>query len=172
MENLPTIQISEEMIKSAEEMIKKVKVNRTQASNIDTLTGVLGEYVFAQYYYGDWRLNRVGENKGQVNFKDIEVKTSAFPFNENLHLLVREDYARKRKPPVYVQIIISVSDSKSEEVAPGAIAYLCGFATAEEVDSAPLKDFGSKFGGQGGYECHYIHIRDLHPMNDLGQHHG
>ena len=103
----PTIRITEEMIDAAKNLEASVKVNRTVASEIDTLTGILGEFVFAQYFYSDWRKNRVGSNKGDVNFTDIEIKTSAFPFSERLNLLVREDYAQIRKPPFYVQIIIS-----------------------------------------------------------------
>jgi hypothetical protein len=166
MENLPPhIVITYEMISSAKELIPSTKVNRTIASEIDTLTGHLGEFAFAQFFYGDWKKNRVGENKGDVNFKDIEIKTSAFPFNKNLNLLVREDYAKKRKPPFYIQIIIDVDDPKANEIKDGTRAYICGFATAADVDSAPLRDFGSKFGGKGGYRCHYINIQNLKPMN-------
>ena len=50
----------------------------------------------------------MGENKGEINFGNIEIKTSSFPFNPKLNLLVREDYARKRKAPYYIQIIIDV----------------------------------------------------------------
>ena len=164
MEEMPKIIITQEMIDAAKELINKVKVNRTQASGIDTLTGVLGEFVFAQYFYGDWKKNRVGKNKGDVNFKDVEIKTSAFPFRDDLNLLVREDYAQKRKPPFYIQIIISVKDTKADEIRVGTEAFICGFATAREVDSAMLKDFGSKHGGKGGYRCHYIPIHSLHNM--------
>lgn len=111
-ENYPEVKITKKMIKSAKEQVSKVKVDRTVASDIDTLTGNLGEYAFAQYYYNDWRKNNVGENKGDYDFRDLEIKTSAFPFKENLNLLVREDYAKKRKPPYYVQIIIDVPEIK------------------------------------------------------------
>ncbi len=163
----PKITITKEMIYSAKKQIDTVKVNRTIASSIDTLTGILGEYIFAEYFYKDWTKNRVGENKGDVNFQDIEIKTSAFPFNENLNLLVREDYAKKRKPRFYVQIIISIDSPKAEDIPPGTEAYLCGYAYSEEVGSAPKKDFGSKFGGKGGYYCHYIKIKKLHSMSEF-----
>lgn len=161
----PVVTITEEMIDSAQKLVDAVRVNRTIASRIDTLTGILGEFVFAQYFYSDWRKNRVGLNKGDVNFTDIEIKTSAFPFSQRLNLLVREDYARKRKAPFYVQIIISVKDKKASSIEPGTLAYVCGYATAKEVDNAPLKDMGSKFGGYGGYKCHHIKIPDLFPMD-------
>jgi len=166
-ENYPKVKITKRMIKSAKEQVSKVKVDRTVASDIDTLTGIIGEYVFAEYYYNDWRKNNVGENKGDFNFEDLEIKTSAFPFNENLNLLVREDYAKKRKPPYYVQIIIDVSDKEADEIKPGTEAYICGFATAEEVDDSPKRDFGSKYGGEGGYRCHYISIKNLNPMSEF-----
>ena len=59
----PFILITKEMIITAQALVKEVKVNRTIASNIDTLTGNLGEFAFAQYYYKDWKKNRVGSNK-------------------------------------------------------------------------------------------------------------
>jgi len=160
----PTVIITPEMLDEAERLIPSTRVKRTVASKIDTLTGHLGEFAFAAYFFGDWRKHRVGKNKGQSDFEDIEIKTSAFPFSERLNLLVREDYARKRKPPFYVQIIIDVNARNAGEIPPGAKAYICGFATSGEVDRAPKRDFGSKFGGSGGYLCHYICIKNLREM--------
>jgi hypothetical protein len=165
MKNYPIITITQEMIDEAKKLINSVKVNRTVASKIDTLTGILGEFVFAQYMYGDWKKNRVGENKGDVNFVDIEIKTSAFPFRDTLNLLVREDYAHKRKPPFYIQIIINVNNRRASDIVAGTKAYVCGWATAEEVDSAPKRDFGSKLSNYGGYKCYYIPIKNLHSMD-------
>jgi len=164
VKDLPYITITKEMLEEATRMCPKVAVNRTKASEIDTLTGILGEYVFAAYYYGDWKKNSVGKNKGNVDFEDVEVKTSAFPLNEKLNLLVREDYAKKRKPKYYVQIIIDVSDPRANNIELGTKAYLCGFASAKEVDGSPLKDFGSKYNKDGGYKCHYISIGNLRSM--------
>jgi hypothetical protein len=162
---LPAVTITLEMIEKAKTLIPQTQVNRTIASKIDTLTGHLGEFVFAQWLYGDWTKNSVGNNKGKADFDNIEIKTSAFPFNENLNLLVRQDYAQKRKPTYYVQIIIDVPTRKATEILPNTVAYICGFATATMVDAAPLRDFGSKIASSGGYLCHYIAIRNLQPMN-------
>lgn len=155
------------MLKEAHRLVPLAKVDRTVASRIDTLTGHLGEFVVAKYLFGDWRKNTVGANKGQVDFKDIEVKTSAFPLNNKLNLLVREDYAQKRKPRFYVQVIIDVATENADNVPEGTRAYVCGYATYSEVDSAPLKDFGSKLAKKGGYRCHYISISKLHPATEL-----
>jgi len=160
--------LTDEMIRSAEEKVPYTNVNRTVASRIDTLTGLLGEYAFAQYLYGDWRMNRAEENRGREDFDGVEVKTSAFPYSDRLHLLVREDYAAKRKPSYYVQIIIDVPDRKAESIASGTVAYICGYATSAEVDDAPKRDFGSKRGGDGGYRCHYIPLGRLHPISEFG----
>jgi hypothetical protein len=167
MKNYPIIIITQEMLDEAQRLIPLTKVYRTVASKIDTLTGHLGEFVFAEYFYGDWKKHCVGKNRGTVDFEDIEIKTSAFPFSEKLNLLVREDYAKKRKPPFYIQVIIDVHSKKAENIGEGTRAYLCGFASAEEIDKAPKHDFGSKFGGKGGYKCHYINIKDLHPMEEF-----
>jgi hypothetical protein len=167
MNNFPCILLTKEMIEEALLVVPKTTVNRTVASAIDTLTGILGEYVFAQWFYGDWKKNNVGINKGKTDFSNVEIKTSAFPLNCNLHLLVREDYAVKRKPAFYVQIIIDVPTINANTIAEGTRAYLCGFATAKEVDEAPLKDFGSKWGNAGGYRCRFIPIKTLRAMNEF-----
>lgn len=164
MEQYPFIILTHEMINAARASVDIVKVERTIASKIDTLTGILGEYAFAEYYYGDWKKNRVGENKGEVNFKNIEIKTSSFPFRDTLNLLVREDYAKKRKPPFYIQIIIDVNTRYANKIEPNTKAYICGWATSKEVDKAQKRDFGSKFGNRGGYKCYHIMIKDLHKM--------
>ena len=68
MDNYPRVVLTSEMIEHAKMLVPKVQVNRTVASRIDTLAGNLGEFAFAQYFYGDWKKNRVGDNKGDVNF--------------------------------------------------------------------------------------------------------
>jgi len=161
------IKITKEMLDDAIQKVNEVSVNRTIASKIDTLTGIIGEYVFAQYFFDDWRKNRVGENKGDVDFKDIEIKTSSFPFSEKLNLLVREDYAIKRKPPYYVQIIIDVQSRTADSIQPNTDAFICGWATADEVDNAPKRDMGSKLAQRGGYKCHYINIKQLNDMENF-----
>jgi len=163
----PAVIITQEMLDEANRLIPATKVERTIASKIDTLTGHLGEFVVAQFLFGNWRQHRVGKNKGETDFSDIEVKTSAFPFSESLHLLVREDYAKKRKPKFYVQVVLDVDSETATTLSPHTKALLCGYATAEEVDAAPLKDFGTKFGNNGGYRCHYIPITRLHHIQKL-----
>ena len=165
MKNYPHIIITQEMIDEANRLTSKVKVNRTVTSKIDTLTGILGEFAFAKYLFSDWEKHNVGHNKGEVDFKDIEIKTSAYPFRDTLNLLVREDYARKRKPPYYVQIIIDVDNKQADSIIEGAIAIIAGWASHEEIATAPKKDFGSKWGAKGGYMCFYKSIRDLHTMD-------
>jgi len=164
---IPFIIITQPMLDEALSLIEEVKVKRTKASDIDTLTGIIGEFVFAQFYYNDWKLHMVGKNKGDVDFPDIEIKTSSFPFNKNLNLLVREDYALKRKPKYYVQIIIDVTERRANSIPVGTKAYICGYASSNEVDKGIKKDMGSKYGGSGGYLCHCIPIIDLHPISEL-----
>ncbi len=167
--NYPCVEISQEMLDEARELVPKVDVERTKASPFDTLAGILGEFVWAQWWYGDWRKHRVGQNKGNVDFEElnVEVKTSAIPFRENLHLLVREEYAKARKPRFYVQVIIDVPQRNAKDIEPGTKAYVVGWATAEEVERAPKRDMGSKLGGKGGYRSHFIPIPELHRMDEL-----
>jgi hypothetical protein len=162
----PRIKITAEMLAEAERLGPSVKVDRTQASPIDTLAGILGEFAFAEYFFGDWRRHSVGNNKGQVDFGNVEVKASAFPFRDTLNLLVREDYAQRRAPTAYVQVIINVK-SGSVDVPAGTEVVMGGWEQSAVVHNAPLRDFGSKGGGHGGYRCHHIAIRDLRPIDTL-----
>ena len=161
----PIINLTQEIIDEAITLAQLLKMNRTIASNIDTVTGILGEFVFAEYFYGDWKTNKVGKNIGQEDFKYIEIKTSTFPFRDSLNLLVREDYARKRKPPFYIQIILDLHTNNIKEFIPGVKAYISGWATSKDVINSPLKDFGSKFGSKSGYKCHFIQISNLNKMS-------
>lgn len=159
------IKVTAEMLDAAAEAVETVKVNRTVASPYDTLAGLIGELAFAQWFLGDWRLHNVFDTKGKADFLNrIEVKTSAFPFRDTLNLLVREDYAARRKPEAYVQTIIDIPSSDATKLEPGLICRLSGWTTSAAVDAAPLRDFGAKGGGRGGYRCHHIQIKNLNPM--------
>lgn len=159
------IEITAEMIAAAQDVVEAVRVKRTVASPYDTLAGMLGELAFAEWFLGDWKLHDMASTKGKPDFEDrIEIKTSAFPFRPTLNLLVREDYAAKRRPDAYVQTIIDIPTPQVREIRAGWTCRLAGWATAVQVDAAPLRDFGSKGGGRGGYRCHHIMIQDLQPM--------
>ena len=159
----PKVIITQDMLDAAHLAVKGSEVNRTKASPFDTLVGHLGEFAVAEYIRGNWQDNSVGNNKGKIDFEKegIEVKASAFPFRENLNLLVREDYARRRQPNYYVQVIINIKDKKQKTIPVGTEIIICGWATSEEVDDSPLRDMGSKFGGKGGYRCRFIPIKKL-----------
>jgi hypothetical protein len=104
-------------------------------------------------------------SKGKFDFKQFEIKTSASPFSERLHLLVREDYALKRKPPYYVQVILDTADNAL--ITAGTKAIICGYATHEEVITANKKDFGSKLSEKGGYNCYYLPVSKLSSIDKL-----
>ena len=164
----PLISITPQMIASAIRRAPEVAVKRTKTSNYDTVYGLLGEYCFAQWLFNDWEGHSKIDTKGQIDFLNrIEVKTSAFPFSDKLNLLVREDYAKKRKPDFYVQTIIDLPSRANQKIHPNTICVLAGYATNIDVEDAPLKDFGSKFGGPGGYRCKYIRIDHLKPVEEL-----
>jgi hypothetical protein len=165
-EEIPKILITKEMIDVAIKNATRVNVNRTKTSMYDSVYGLVGEYCFAQWFIGEWKEHSALDTKGKEDFYgSIEIKTSAFPFTKKLNVLVREDYAEKRKPNFYVQNIINIENRKGEALKPQTECFITGFATSKEIDSAPLKDFGSKFGGSGGYKCRYIPIENLSPMN-------
>lgn len=156
--DIVTVPITTEMVNEAKRLAPFVKINRTCTSKDDSVTGLLGEFVWFQFRYGDWKKHSALKNKGKVDDKEVEVKTSEFPLNPYLNLLIREEYKEERKPPFYVQVI--VDNNKTQ-------GHICGFATNAEVENADKKDFGSKFGGKGGYECYYIPILKLHPIMEI-----
>ncbi len=159
------IEISAEMLAAASAAAPKARVPRTKASPVDTVAGLVGELAFGQWFLGNWKKHDLLATRGKPDFLEkIEVKTSVFPFRDTLNLLVRQDYAISRKPACYVQVIIDAPRSYVERIEPGWICRISGWATSEEVDAAPLLDFGRKGGGAGGYLCHHIKIRNLHPM--------
>ena len=159
------IPVTAEMMDYANSIADDVRIHRTVASPFNTLAGLIGELAFGQWYLGDWRKHDAQATKGKADFEDrIEVKTSAYPFSPNLNLLVREDYAEKRRPEYYVQVIIDTPDKNVRTLEPGWNCRIAGWATADDIDAAPLRDFGSKGGGRGGYRCRYISIRQLNPM--------
>jgi hypothetical protein len=65
-----------------------------------------------------------------------------------------------------VQILLDIP-KEIKEIKAGMKAILIGYAVHEQVDEAPLKDFGSKLGGQAGYKCHYVPFNKLLPMDLL-----
>jgi len=168
MQGSPRVRISQQVIDVAFSKQVTARVHRTQASKLDVIYGLIGEYCFAEWFFGEWTTHSNVDTRGRIDFLDvIEIKTSAFPFSSALNLLVREDYARVRRPKVYVQTIINTPKAQYSEVEEGLECILAGFAFRDEVDRAPLKDFGAKQGYKGGYQCRFIKISDLHPVDDL-----
>lgn len=162
------IKITQGMVDAAIEAEPSVRVNRTVASPIDTLTGLIGEFAFSEWFFGDWKAHNPLDTKGRPDFLNrIEIKSSTFKYRDTLNLLVREDYAANRKPDAYVQVIIDTPIAKPNTIEAGWVARISGWATAKEVDASPLRDFGSRDGGLGGYRCHHIAIRHLRPMSSF-----
>lgn len=164
------IKITEEILNAAKQAEQGISINRTVASPYDILAGAIGEYCFAQYYYGDHTKAKVFETKGQTDFENgIEVKASAYPYRDGLNLLVRQDYAEKRKPTAYVQTIIDLP-KRGAPIEVGMDCIIAGWATAEMIDNAPHRDFGDKDGQPAGYDCHYIELFMLNPIETLYTH--
>ena len=108
LDRYPSVLVTREMIEDSMERAPSVTVYRTKASNLDTVYGLIGEYCFAEWLYGEWKQHSKLDTKGKVDFiGEIEVKTSAFPFSDKLNLLVRQDYALKRKPKYYVKQLLT-----------------------------------------------------------------
>tara|TARA_R110000782_G_scaffold37229_1_gene88187 strand:+ start:151 stop:666 length:516 start_codon:yes stop_codon:yes gene_type:complete len=151
------------MLAEAERLSPEVRVARTRMSPVDTLGGILGEFVLAQWLTGDWQNHEVGKNKGRADlFGLIEVKTSIFPFRENLNLVVREDYGDKFKE-VYVQNIIDVESRDNKTIKPGTRAVICGFATHDQATSKPPREMNMGWRSTP-YKAFQTPISELQPM--------
>ncbi len=154
--------LSKELIQSAKDIIPKTKVNRTIASKNDTLVGNIGELAFAQYLLGDFRASNLGSNKGKEDLFGIEIKCSIRPYRENLNLLVREDYALRRSPEVYVQLLIDQDADK--EINENSSVVVCGWTKHSNVMQSTPKDFGCSFKKDSGYRCFSVPFSQLNSM--------
>lgn len=162
--NRPIINITAEHLEAANSLVPSMRVHRTRVSPVDTLGGILGEFIFAQWLTGDWRNHEVGSNKGKADLLGlIEVKTSVYPFNENLNLVIREDYGAKFKD-VYVQNIINVSDAYRKAIAPGTQVIICGFATHHEATKNPPLQMTMRGGLKTPYKVFRTPISELQSM--------
>ncbi len=163
-DELPRVGITKEMIEFARGLAAVLQVKRTRVSPSDTLGGAVGELAFAEWWYGDWRKNELGENKGLPDYEEtIEVKTSIFPLRQNLHLPIREDYAAARCPSFYVFICIDVPSRREKQITPGLEAVLVGWTTGERAHQGRLANMG----WVDSFRCFLTPVSELRPMSDL-----
>jgi hypothetical protein len=160
----PSVTITREMFDEAIRFVDRTQVFRTQASKHDTLTGNLGEIVFAHYFHDNFRSHQLGRNKGKTDFDDIEIKTSAHPFRDTLHLPIRKDYEERRRPGAYVLVILNVEKPKTPPQV-GCEAILCGYCSWEEARRHGQEtSFSSE---DGEFICLCVPMKFLHPMDQL-----
>ena len=163
-DEIPRVMITQEMLDVANDLVNEVQVHRTRTSPVDTLSGIIGEFAFAEWFYGDWRNNEVGDTIGRPDFEDrIEVKTSVFPLSSRLNLPIREDYARSRQPDYYIWCCIDVPSKYEKEISPGREVAVVGWATGEDAHSAPLRNMG----WVRSYRCYLTPVPDLLPMAEF-----
>lgn len=159
------IPITAAMLAEADAKRLALRIARTRTSEIDTLTGAVGELAFAQWFLGDWQAFRLARSAGREDFGNrIEVKASTFPFSPRLNLLVREDYAEARRPQAYVQVIIDAPTREARAILPGWKARIAGWASAEDLDKALLRNMGAKAGRSSDYRCRALPLAQLRPM--------
>lgn len=163
-DEVPRVVITEDMLAAANDLVVEVQVHRTRTSPVDTLSGILGEFAFAEWFYGNWRSNEVGYTIGQPDFEGrIEVKTSVFPLSSRLNLPIREDYARSRQPDYYIWCCIDVPSKYEKEILLGREVAVVGWATGEDAHSASLRNMG----WVQSYRCHLTPVPELLPMAEF-----
>jgi len=164
-EDIVSMYISEGMLEYAKSLEEKMQMNRTKESEVDTLTGLLGELVFADWWYnGDWKRGNSYENLvnnfGKPDFEGrFEVKSSTHKFSWNLNLLIREDY-NKRIPPFYVQVLF---DTDKKELTTMTPCSIIGYADGNNAHNGELKEMA----GITSYKCYHTPFTKLNPIYDL-----
>lgn len=158
------------------------QMQRTRASPADAYIGTLGELVWAQLRYGSYAgfdtLHSQGkvDDHGSVNPLEpiveigikieigIEIKTSKTRVSPHSHLMVREDYARRRQPDFYVLVLIPHTQAPSAE----RDAFVCGWAShAEVIARPPIERISTHTGRTQGFRCYEVAAADLHPLHEL-----
>lgn len=169
MKNIQKIKITitQEMINEALKHSQKGRLTHDRASKLDALIGNLGEIVFAEHYLGDWQKHNLGKNHGKTDFNGIEVKCSAYPYHQNLNLLVKKCYTKKRKPNAYVSVIIDVEEKKPSCINAGDIAIISGYATSEQVEQSQSLSFKVLGNEKRRIDCFATPITELNCMSTL-----
>lgn len=160
------VEITPDMMHYANNLHSKLKMDRTVESDIDSLVGLMGELVFASWFYGDYMkgntLAEIKENFGQPDFdRKFEIKASCHRYSEFLNLPVREDYAKKRTPQYYVQVLFD-TDKLAIDTHTHAllIGWIDGYQATENKEPKTM-------GRVTSYKCYLTPFKELHPMSDL-----
>jgi len=94
----------------------------------------------------------------------VEIKTSKTRVDVRSHLMVREDYAQKRRAAFYVLALVPFAQVDGAETD----VFLCGWATHDELVARPPVERVSRHTGKPqGYKCYEILCADLHGMREL-----
>ena len=142
------------------------QMRRTRASPADAYLGILGELAWAVWRYGDAAQFDTLGTKGQVDdaLSGVEIKTSKTRVDVRSHLMVREDYAQKRRAAFYVLALVPFAQADGAETD----VFLCGWATHDELVARPPVERVSRHTGKPqGYKCYEILCADLHGMREL-----
>lgn len=164
-EDFQHVEITTPMIQYCNKIKDRLDMNRTKESSIDTEVGIMGELVFAQWMYGDYMrgntLSEIRDNFGQVDFDGrYEIKASAHKFSWKLHLPVRQDYAEKRKPLYYIQVLF---DTDKPVISVYTNAMIIGYcSSAMALDREP-----ETMGRVTSFKCYLTPFSDLLPMSDF-----
>ena len=153
--------LTAEMLAFAIAQEEDKRVDRTRNSQHDTITGICGELVFLQYWFGDWRnYTSILGGMGQIDLNGIiEIKSSATPLQGKVSLMARLDYVDKREPEVYVQVIFDTTGGEKNTLVEGMRAYIVGWTTHDEVKDAKVEKYG--------YDVKVVPVSELNPIKEL-----
>ena len=150
--------VDEDILKAAEWRCRNgTIIERDSGSPTDHLVGMLGEMMFVQWLWGDWRYQDPARNHGKVDIDGrIEVKSSAVQIDVARFMLAREDYVRARQAEIYVQCIFGTAFRGDHAIVAGMTCRIAGWASHAELAAAPLKTFTDKHGDLQNYANHAL----------------
>lgn len=159
--------LDEPFLKSARKRAGEQRpITRTPGSNIGHLVGLIGEMVFVDWLWGDWRLHDPASTHGKADVAGcIEVKCSAYPVAEACRMLCRDDYMEKRQPEFYVQVIIDTRSKTDEEIPPGILARIAGWTDHATFSAAPKERLEGKDGRPLDYLTYVLPKVQWRPMS-------
>ena len=160
------IALSREEREFAAERSKIDPLQHDKSSENCSYIGVLGEVAWCIYRYGraNWKAHALNIKHGNVDDNDpllsVEIKASKVANPGRCKLLVKEAYAKARRPDVYTQIFFLSSEPDFAET----IAYVMGYASHAAVIAAPLERLWiAKLQKYQDYLTHAISVEDLLP---------
>ena len=167
MKNDPTITITKDMIDEYHRLAQSLKeqnragiLDHTHQRPTAPMIGHLGEMIFAQWKFGDFRKHNINKNWGDEDYPGYEIKASGTPMSGRVSLMCKEWLMENKEYAKYVQVIIDIARGATPK--PGDTAYIIGWATHDELKDGIIRSWPG-----ATHKAYSLDISKLHPMKEL-----